>query len=118
MVRLTGFGGGWCQEIEASVYEFRAAQRRRAEGHDSRRLRCNMQNNTMYSRPSATGSADPVIYELKLGRAEDCCRACIAEPACRSWSMLVALRFCQLRRDEGQAGEPTLMAVSGQLVPA
>lgn len=128
--------------IEASVYDFRAALRREkpltsTEAVGGRlagerlggKLKCEIEDGVMYDSHAASvaaegngGAEHGTLYELKVGRASDCCLACIAEPRCQSWSMLVGLRFCQLSsRAVGAGAEgrtPTPSAVSGRVVPS
>ena len=139
--------------IEQAVYEYRGALRRNPPGGGAGgggaggpRLKCIVEEDVMYdvhSHSSSTGnggggaeSLHHVLHDVKLGAASDCCLACIAEPRCKSWSMLVGLRYCQLSQAEvgppsadgegaaaggggaGSGRQHSESAVSGRLVPA
>jgi hypothetical protein len=154
--------------IEQAVYEYRGALRRNPPGGGGGggaagggaggggaggpRLKCIVEEDVMYdvhSHSSSTGnggggaeSGQHVLHDVKLGAASDCCLACIAEPRCKSWSMLVGLRYCQLSQAEvgppsadaedtaaaaagggggggaGSGRQHSESAVSGRLVPA
>ena len=120
-----------------SVGRYRGALRRQrdltqetAGKEDGSRLRCEFEANVVYnahSQPADGQGHNTQLHDLRLGRAEDCCLACIAEPRCKSWSILAGLRYCQLSEAEvgapgpgGQMLERTQSdsAVSGRLVRA
>lgn len=115
---------------------YRAALRRQREGSQNEaargnyRLRCDYEENVVYDVHSLTSDGErhgSRLHDIRLGRAEDCCLACIAEPQCQSWSLLVGLRYCQLNAAEvgppGSDGQSlgrkqSENVVSGRLVRA
>ena len=91
------------------------------------RLHCEFEENVVYDVHVQDGHIRAHLHDIRLGKANDCCLACIAEPLCNSWSMLVGLRYCQLSKAEvgppGTDGQPlgrkqSEDVVSGRLVGA
>ena len=80
----------------------REGSQNEAAGGNSR-LRCDFEENVVYDVHSHSRDGQghgSQLHDIRLGRPEDCCLACIAEPQCQSWSLLVGLRYCQLSAAE------------------